>query len=409
MAPGPDPDPLAALRKLRHERGPVFTKSRGEIYVSDPVLAKEILANAEGLFREHSDFFRIRTGMFAPRSAQVEVGRAARVLLRRYAVDHAHELPALVAGLAPRSEWPDAGNRLVYKHFRAALIGDAPSAALRATVDQVVERAVLAGARDHYSWLARRRFRGRVTRILCAEIAARRGRLGAEPAALPAARRVCAGAEPADLLDVVAPAAAQPARPPTEPADLLDVVAQAASDGTPDADLAEVFLSCLFAVAGSVGFLLGWSIYLAGTTDNEPAHPSWVVREALRLWPVAWQFGRRPSREHQLTAKPITAKPSDEVVVCSYLVHRDPAHWSEPDEFRPGRWADGAGQEAFIPFGWGPHACTGAGVATQVAETLVGLITSAYRLDVAAPSGRPQVSAALAPPRFRLRLEPVSA
>jgi cytochrome P450 len=208
-----------------------------------------------------------------------------------------------------------------------------------------------------------------VTRVLCAELAARRTR-----------RTV-------------------------EPADLLDVVAHAAAGDTPDADLAEVFLSCLFAVAGSIGFLLGWSIYLVGTT--EPAHPSWVVREALRLWPVAWQFGRTPSREHQLAA--VTAKPTDEVVVCSYLVHRDPAHWSEPDEFRPGRWATGAGQEAFIPFGWGPHACTGAGVATQVAETLVGLITSAYRLGIVAPSSRPQVSAALAPPRFHLRLEPVSA
>ncbi|MBM7858620.1 cytochrome P450 [Lentzea nigeriaca] len=309
--------------------------------------------------------------MFAPRSAQVEIGRTARVLLRRHIADHAHELPAIVAGLTPSSDWPDAGNRLVYEHFRPALIGDAPSAALRETVDQVVERAVLAGARDRWSWLARHRFRTRVSRTLCAELAVRRARRRAEPA------------------------------------DLLDVVALAAAEGTPDPDLAEVFLSCLFAVAGSVGFLLGWSIYLVGTAESEPVHPSWVVREALRLWPVAWQFGRTPNREHRLAA--VTAKPGDEVVVCSYLVHRDPSHWSEPDEFRPGRWASGAGQEAFIPFGWGPHACTGAGVATTVAETLVGLITSAYRLDVAAPSSRPQVSAALAPPRFHLRLEPVSA
>jgi cytochrome P450 len=240
---------------------------------------------------------------------------------------------------------------------------------LRVTVDQVVERAVLAGARDRYSWLARRRFRAEVTRTLCVELAARR------------------------------------ARPRTEPADLLDVVAHAASGRTRNADLAEVFLSCLFAVAGSIGFLLGWSLYLVGTTTSEPAHPAWVVREALRLWPVAWQFGRTPSREHRLAT--LTAKPADEVVVCSYLVHRDPAHWTEPDEFRPGRWAAGAGQEAFIPFGWGPHACTGAGVATGVTETLVGLITSAYRLDVTAPAVRPQVSAALAPPRFHLRLSPL--
>ncbi|WP_370947037.1 cytochrome P450 [Amycolatopsis sp. cg5] len=365
-----DTDPLGVLGELRRDRGAVFTRRRGEIYVSDPALAKEILANNDGIFREHSDFFRIKTGNFAPRSAQVEIGRAARVLLRRHANDHADELPALVSGLAPGSQWPDAGNRIVYEHFRPALIGAAPSAALRAVVDQIVERAVLAGARERYSRFARHRFRARVTRTLCAEIAARR------------------------------------ARPAAEPADLLDVVAAAATARTRDADLAEVFLSCLFAVAGSVGFLLGWSLYLVGTSDEEPAHPAWVVREALRLWPVAWLFGRTPNREHQLAE--LTAKPADEVVVCSYLVHRDPAHWTEPDEFRPDRWAEGAGQEAFIPFGWGPHACTGAGVATQVTEALVGLITSAYRLHVTAPTSRPQVSAALAPPRFHLRLDPVS-
>ncbi|WP_254896726.1 hypothetical protein [Amycolatopsis sp. Hca4] len=71
---GPDADPLATLEKLRRAHGAVFTGRGGEIYVSDPVLAKAILANGEGLFREHSDFFRIRTGMFAPRSAQVEIG-----------------------------------------------------------------------------------------------------------------------------------------------------------------------------------------------------------------------------------------------------------------------------------------------------------------------------------------------
>jgi hypothetical protein len=395
---GPDADPLAALRKLRRDRGSVCVRRRGEILVSDPALAKEILANDKGLFQEHSDFFRIRTGLFAPRSAQVEVGRAARVLLRRYSQDHADELPALVARLAPGSVWPDAGNLLVYEHFRPALIGAAPSAVLRETVDQVVERAVLAGARDRYSLLARHRFRARVRRVLCAEIAARRARRVAESVGVVDVG--CPrGVESAGLLD------ARRTRG-VEFADLLDVVARAATERTRDADLAEVFLSCLFAVAGSVGFLLGWSLYLVGTAARHPAHPAWVVREALRLWPVAWQFGRTPSREHQLAA--LTAKPSDEVVVCSYLVHRDPAHWSEPDEFRPERWASGAGHEAFIPFGWGPHACTGAGVATQVAETLVGLITSAYRLGVTAPSPRPQVSAALAPPRFHLRLDPLA-
>jgi cytochrome P450 len=365
-------DYLARLRELRRQYGAVFPRRRGEIFVADPVIAKEILGNSAGRFRDHSDFFHTRRGTFGPRSAQVSIGRAAKQLLRRHAQTQSRELPALVARrLVPTSSWPDAGNRLLFEHFRGALVGVNPSAALLDIVDSVVERAVLAGARDRYSWLARTRLRARVMRVLSAEIAARRARIGS-----------C-------------------------PADLLDVIAQAAPAGASNRDLAEVYLSCLFAVVGSVGFLLGWSLYLLGTAGpgTEPTIPAWVVREALRLWPVAWQFGRRPTQVQQLDG--VTVTPADDVTVCSYLVHRDPDHWTDPDEFRPSRWSV-PGQEAFIPFGWGPHACIGASMSMQIVETLIEIITSTYVLDVTAPDSRPQIAAALAPPRFSLRLSQLS-
>ncbi len=349
----------------------MFIRRPGEIYVADPEIAKEVLGNETGRYREHSDFFQTRTGMFGPRSAQLEIGREARLLLLRYVQERAGALPALVAERVTASSgpWPDAGNRLLFEHFRGALLGDAPSAALSGTVEQVIERAVLAGARDRHSRLARAWFRARVRRVLAAEIAARRARVQGPPA------------------------------------DLLDVVARV---GTPsDAELAEVYLSFLFAIVGSVGFLLGWSLYLLGTSDSraEPVNPAWVVREASRLWPVAWLFGRKPARAHECGGIAVT--PADEVVVCGYLVHRDPRHWSDPDEFRPGRWASVSGQRAYLPFGWGPHACTGAGVATRTVEAIVGAITSAHRLEAVAPDPRPQLAAALAPPRFTLRLSEI--
>jgi hypothetical protein len=367
------PDYLAHLGELRSQHGAVFPGRRGEIYVADPAIAKEVLGNSAGHFREHSDFFKIRTGMFGPRSAQVGIGRATRQLLHAHAQAQAGALPELVARhLVPSSSWPDAGNRLLFEHNQRALVGDNPSAALLDTVHAVVERAVLAGARDRYSRLSRARFRMRVMRVLSAEIAARR------------------------------------ARGHGRSADLLQVIAQAAPAGTSNRDLAEVFLSCLFAVVGSVGFLLGWSLYLLGTSGPrpEPVTPAWVVREALRLWPVAWLFGRRPARVCELAG--ITVTPADEVRVCGYLVHRDSGHWSEPDEFRPSRWESVSGREAFIPFGWGPHACTGAAVSTQMVEALIEIITSTYLLDVTAPDSRPQVAAALAPPSFTLRLGQIS-
>lgn len=337
------------------------------------MIAREILANNAGRFREHSDFFHTRTGTFGPRSAQVAIGRATKQLLRQHSQAGAGSLPALVARrLVPSSSWPDAGNRLLFEHLRGALVGGSPSAALLDTVDAVVERAVLAGARERYSRLARARFRARVMRVLSAEIAARRAGV------------------------------------PDPPADLLDVLARAAPAGASNRDLAEVYLSCLFAVVGSVGFLLGWSLYLLGTSGpgTEPATPpAWVVREALRLWPVAWLFGRKPAETHQLAG--VTVTPADDVLVCGYLVHRDPDHWSDPDRFRPSRWESVSGNEAYIPFGWGPHACTGAGVSTRLVEALIEIITSTYLLDVTAPDSRPQIAAALAPPRFTLRLSQI--
>jgi hypothetical protein len=371
---GPEQEYLAHLRELRCDHGAVFARRPHEIFVADPVIAKEILANDAGRFREHSDFFRIGSKTFGPRSAQVDIGRAARQVLRSHVQAHAGDLPALVARhLVPTSMWPDAGNRLLWHHMRPILVGREPSARLLDTVDAVIERAVLAGARDRFSRPARALFRMRVMRALSAEIAART------------------------------------TRTQQRPADLLDVVAQAAPRGASGRDLAEVYLSCLFAVVGSVGFLLGWSLYLLGTSGRQaqPVSASWVVREALRLWPVAWQFGRRPARAHRLAS--LTVTPADEVIVCSYLVHREPGSWSRPDEFLPARWQSVSGAEAYIPFGWGAHACTGASVSARIVEALIDTITSGYLLGVSAPDPRPQLAAALAPPRFTLHLSQVPA
>ncbi len=271
--------------------------------------------------------------------------------------------------LAPASEWPDAGNRLVYRHLKSALVAPDSSARLLRMLDEVVERAVLAGARDCYSRLRRAVFRLRVERELKREIEHRRRRGGA--------------------LDV---------------RDVLDVIVREAEPGTPAPELAEVFLSFLFAVAGSVGFALGWSVYLLGTNPSAKVEPAWVVREALRLWPVAWMLGSRPARRHEVAGVEVT--PQEEVVVCPYLVHRHPEHWDDPDSFRPERWASVDSHEAFIPFGWGPHRCPAAALSLQLAEDVLKIILESFHLTVPSSDFRPYVGPALAPPRFTLELAP---
>lgn len=173
--------------------------------------------------------------------------------------------------------------------------------------------------------------------------------------------------------------------------------------GADPKDLAEVYLSFLFATVGSVGFALGWSVYLLGThPDSLAAEPSWTVREALRLWPVAWLFARTPSHAQTLGGAEVT--PRDLLAVCTYLVHRHPGYWERPDEFVPERWAEAVPDAAYLPFGYGPHTCAGATVTMRLLEDLIELITRDWRLSVTQDGAGPQVGPALAPPRFTAML-----
>lgn len=359
-------DPLQFLDQGFPKSGGALWLPGRQLCVGEPAAARAVLANSEGLYEDHSDFFHTRRGTFGPRSAQERIGRSARALLRSHLAAHAQELPEAVGrSLLPSSEWPDAGNRLVYQHFKSALVAPDSPAPLLHILDEVVERAVLAGARERYSRWSRTMFQLRVDRELRWEIERRRQRGG-------------------------------------EAHDILDVIVSEAGPETPVSELAEVFLSFLFAAAGSVGFVLGWSVYLLGTNPRTEVEPAWVVREALRLWPVAWMLGSRPARRHEVAGIEVT--PREEVVVCPYLVHRHPEHWEDPDSFEPERWATVDSHEAFIPFGWGPHRCPAAALSLQLAEDVLKILIDGFVWTFHPLDSRPYVGPALAPPRFTLGL-----
>jgi proteasome lid subunit RPN8/RPN11 len=338
-----------------------------QLCLAEATAAKAVLANSEGLYEDHADFFHTRKGTLGPRAAQQRISRAARTLLRTYLDTHDSELThAVKQALVQESEWPDAGNWLMYQHLGNLLLAPDSPAPLRATVEQVVRRAVLAGARQRYSRFTRALFRFRVERQLRQAIEQRR------------------------------------AHGVSQPRDLLDVVVAEAEPGTSTLQLAEVFLSFIFSVAGSVGFVLGWSVYLWGTHPSCRAEPAWVAREALRLWPVAWLLLARPAKSHQVAG--VTVTPEDTVAVCTYAVQRNPRHWDEPARFLPERWANAKGPQAFLPFGWGSHSCPAAVLSVELVEKVLRIMSDGYRLSVTPRDPRPHVTASLAPPRFTLSL-----
>ncbi|MFP3940871.1 MAG: cytochrome P450 [Acidobacteriota bacterium] len=360
-------DPLPILDHAFPAAGNALWLPDRQLWLADPEAARGVLANEDGLYEEHSDFFYTRHGPVGPRSAQVAIGRRARELLLDHLKERSAAIPAAVADVGPERDWPDAGNWLVYRHLEGALIAPGTPLGFRRLVERVVERAVLAGARERQSRARRAFFRFQVALGLEREIDRRqRGR--------------------------------------RTPVDLLDAVLEGAAPGTPAPELGEVYLSCVFAVAGSVGFTLAWSLFLLGTHPPTEADPEQVVREALRLWPIAWMLGRRPVRPHTVAGVAVT--PDDLVVASPYLVHRHPEHWEEPRVFRPERWTAPWSTKAYIPFGWGPHTCVAAALSLQLVARILGVILERYRLSLTCQEPRPQVGPALAPPRFVLRLDP---
>lgn len=362
-------DPLRFLDQVFPAAGESSWLPGRQLLVAEAAASREVLTNGQGLYEEHSDFFQTRRGLFGPRSIQVEISRSSRAVLRAHVRARAQELPETVRReLVPVSEWPDAGNWLIYHHLAPALIAPDRPARLRQTLEEVVARAVLAGARQRSSRWKRALFRYRVQRELSREIEERR------------------------------------ARGIAERADVLDIVISAAGPEVPARQLVEVFLSFLFAGAGSAGFVLGWSLYLLGKHPQADAEPAWVVREALRLWPVAWLLARRPARPHEVAGVAVT--PRDEVIVCPYAVHRNPKHWNDPHAFRPERWAEAHDAQAFLPFGWGPHRCIAGTLTMDLVEDILRILRDGYRWTFTFREDQPCVGAALAPPRFTLGLRP---
>ncbi|WP_158549302.1 cytochrome P450 [Lysobacter silvisoli] len=367
---GFEQDPLGFLDRELSGAGDIVRTGRNEYCVGNPAEARTVLSNANGSYAEHSDFFHTRYGYFEPRSAQLDMRREARGLLREYLKSRPPgELREFLRReLGASSRWPDTGNRLTYRYLFPLLLSPDRPQGLRALLDQIVERSVLAGARARQPRWRRMWLQFNTTWRLSQAIGERQ------------------------------------TQPRTPPADLLDVVANAAEPDRRQDELSEVYLSFLFAVAGSVGFVLAWSLYLWGTHARRDAPAEWIVHEALRLWPVAWQLGRRPVQAHDLSG--VRMETSDEVVVCPYLVQRNAAHWQAPAEFRPERWADEDAwrNPAFIPFGHGPHRCVAADLATQLVADMLQVIRELGEVGVTAHDHRPTVAAAMAPPPFTLTI-----
>jgi cytochrome P450 len=114
-----------------------------------------------------------------------------------------------------------------------------------------------------------------------------------------------------------------------------------------------------------------------------------VLQEALRLYPPGWLITRRTLEADELGGFAIPAR--TDVFISPYMLHRHPAFWSEPEEFKPERFAgvDAAERHKFsyIPFAVGPRHCIGENIA--MFEMLVHVSAMARRFRLTRAGSEP--------------------
>lgn len=109
-----------------------------------------------------------------------------------------------------------------------------------------------------------------------------------------------------------------------------------------------------------------------------------VVRETLRLYPPIHVGNRRAACDMQVDGYAIPA--GNRVMLSIYLAHRDPQHWSEPEQFRPERFLRQQAHEvtafSYIPFGGGPRNCIGATFAQIEARIVLSRLLRHFSLEL---------------------------
>jgi cytochrome P450 len=106
-----------------------------------------------------------------------------------------------------------------------------------------------------------------------------------------------------------------------------------------------------------------------------------VIDEALRLYPPAWIVGRKALEED--TVLGMTVPKGHNIIVCTYLIHRHPDYWENPDAFDPDRFLPERvnpqqHKYAYFPFGGGPRMCIGNSFAYMEMAILLAMILQRF-------------------------------
>lgn len=104
-----------------------------------------------------------------------------------------------------------------------------------------------------------------------------------------------------------------------------------------------------------------------------------VFKEALRLYPPAILFARRP--RNSLTLGSYRIEKGESIFLSPFITQRNPTFFLQPDAFQPERWHAGDSKRfAYFPFGGGAKMCIGEPFARLEGVLALAVIAQKWRL-----------------------------
>jgi cytochrome P450 len=109
-----------------------------------------------------------------------------------------------------------------------------------------------------------------------------------------------------------------------------------------------------------------------------------VLQETLRLFPPIWFMSREAAHDTEIMGYHVPAGTS--MVLCPWVMHRDPRYYDNPEAFIPERWDGDLPKQlprfAYFPFGGGHRLCLGQSFASMEVVLLVATIAPKFRLNL---------------------------